>query len=64
MKTYVHVNNYSVGSAGFTFGQEGNEGVEGATVVGPAVQAQHRATIIRTPDSPSQLSPRNRDGQL
>lgn len=41
----------------FTLRQERDERVKCATVVSPAMQAQDRTAMIRTPDSASDLSP-------
>lgn len=48
----------------FTLRQERDECVKCATVVSPAMQAQHRTAMIRTPDSASDLSPEDLHTQL
>lgn len=47
-----------------TFGQQRNEGVECTTVISPAVHAQDRTALIRTPDLSSDLTPWHRDREL
>lgn len=42
-----------------TCGQQGDESAERATVVSPAMQAEHRSTLVRTPHCASDLPPRD-----
>lgn len=42
-----------------TFWQKGNKRVECTAVVSPAMQAQHRMSVVRTPDFTSDLPPRD-----
>lgn len=48
----------------FTLGQQWDEGVERATVVGPSMQAEHRAALLRTPHRASDLPPGHRYPQI
>lgn len=48
----------------FTLRQQGDEGVEWATVVSPAMQAEHRTTLVRTPHCASDLPPGNLNSQI
>lgn len=47
-----------------TFREKRNEGVEGPTVVSPAMHTQHRRTMTGSPDFTSDFTPRNRYREL
>lgn len=53
-----------LGEGRVTFRQQRDESVEWSTVVRPTVQAQHRFSMIRTPDLTPDLPPRHRHTQL
>lgn len=47
-----------------TFGKQGKQRVERPTVISPTMEAQHGATLLRTPGFPSDFPPWHRNRQL